>query len=245
MKRLILLAALGVGLATAQPAGFRHHGSFKHMVHSGDLSAKVQLAALEASPGVWGVGALAGLKGEVIQIDGKLLVSPGTDPQGNVRPAAEPDAAVLWASAKVAAWTPVVVPTDMDQAQTEDFVRAQAKGRQIDLDQPFAFRITGSYSHLIWHVVTGGKPAGAAAHGEQGHGGHGGHANQQAGMKVFRSPQAEGQLVGIYSGARLEGVVSHPGERFHIHFVDAALKVSGHVDQYRVKSGSTLWLAQP
>jgi hypothetical protein len=121
----------------------------------------------------------------------------------------------------------------------------QAKGRQIDLDQPFAFRITGSYSHLIWHVVTGGKPAGAAAHGAQGHGGHGGHANQQAGMKVFRSPQAEGQLVGIYSGARLEGVVSHPGERFHIHFVDAALKVSGHVDQYRVKSGSTLWLAQP
>jgi alpha-acetolactate decarboxylase len=61
-------------------------------------------------------------------------------------------------------------------------------------------------------------------------------------MKVFRNPQANGQLIGVYSGAKLEGIVSHPGERFHVHYIDNDMTVSGHVDQYTVRAGATLWL---
>jgi alpha-acetolactate decarboxylase len=49
-------------------------------------------------------------------------------------------------------------------------------------------------------------------------------------------------LVGLYSGEALEGVVSHPGERFHVHFVDPSLGFSGHVDGYAVARGATLKL---
>lgn len=102
----------------------------------------------------------------------------------------------------------------------------------------------GGYSHLIWYVLTGEKPeAGSTAQGT--HGGHshgGGHTNKQSGMKVFRNPTATGQLVAVYSGQKLEGVVSHPGERFHVHYIDDAQTVSGHVDQYNVRHGATLWL---
>lgn len=38
------------------------------------------------------------------------------------------------------------------------------------------------------------------------------------------------------------GVVSHLGERFHVHYIDDSQTVSGHVDQYNVRSGATLWL---
>jgi alpha-acetolactate decarboxylase len=61
-------------------------------------------------------------------------------------------------------------------------------------------------------------------------------------MKVFRNPQANGQLVGVYSGAKLEGIVSHPGEHFHVHYIDKDMNMSGHVDQYTVRAGATLWL---
>ena len=71
---------------------------------------------------------------------------------------------------------------------------------------------------------------------------HGGHANQKSGMKLFRQPVATGQLVGVYSGDKLEGVVSHPGEKFHVHYIDNDLKVSGHVDQYNIKANSVLLL---
>ena len=61
-------------------------------------------------------------------------------------------------------------------------------------------------------------------------------------MKVFHDPGAKGQLVGIYSGAALEGVVSHPGERLHLHYADDPATISGHVDAYAVAAGAVLLL---
>lgn len=173
----------GVAWGTDLPFGFVHHGNFKRMSHSGDTAGKVALAALPQQPGAWGVGATADLKGEIIQVDGRFLVSPGSDPQG---------------------------------------------------------------PHVSWHVVTGEK--GPDAWQGQ-HGGHapatdhgGDHANQRSGMRRFHQPGTNGQLVGVYSGAALEGVVSHPGERFHVHFADPLLTVSGHVDRYSVAAGAVLKL---
>ena len=73
----------------------------------------------------------------------------------------------------------------------------------------------------------------------------GGHANHQSGMKMFHAPGATGTLVGVYSGAGLEGVVSHAGERFHLHYVDSGATVSGHVDRYAVAAGAVLKLPVP
>ena len=227
--------------ALAQGTGFQHYGNFQRMMHSGDTTAQVELARLDQSAGTWGVGALAGLKGEVIQVDGKILVSFGTDPEGKVQTPSKKDAAVLWASGKVAQWKQIQVPADMSQAEFERFVSEQAAINKVDLRQPFVFRVTGGYSHLIWHVLTGEK----SDHKVGGHGGHGhagGHTNKRSDMKVFRNPTATGQLVAVYSGEQLEGVVSHPGERFHVHYIDDAKTVSGHVDQYNVQKGATLWL---
>lgn len=242
---LVFTAWLSQGFA--QPTGFQHYGNFKRMMHTGDTAAQVELAKLDQSAGTWGVGALAGLKGEIIQIDGKLLVSLGTDLDGKVQSPSATDAAVLWASGKVVHWKQIQVPSNMSQAEFEKFVSEQASINKVDLTQPFVFRVTGGYSHLIWHVLTGEK----SDHKGDGYGGHthagghghgGGHANKRSDMRVFRNPTATGQLVGVYSGETLEGVVSHPGERFHVHYIDDAETVSGHVDQYNVQTGATLWL---
>jgi alpha-acetolactate decarboxylase len=246
MKRTTLAAVLLICsyMASAQSTSFQHFGNFQRMMQTGDMAGQVVLSTLDQSTGTWGVGALAGLKGEIVQVDGKLLVSLGTDPNGKVQAPRANDAAVLWASDKVAQWKQIPVSSDMNQAQFEKFVSDQAAASKLDLYQPFAFRVTGGYSHLIWHVLTGEKPgAGSTAQGT--HGGHshgGGHTNKQSGMKVFRNPTATGQLVAVYSGQKLEGVVSHPGERFHVHYIDDAQTVSGHVDQYNVRHGATLWL---
>ncbi len=236
---LVLAGWLSNGFA--QPTGFQHYGNFKRMMHTGDMAAQVELAKLDQSAGSWGVGALAGLKGEVIQVDGKILVSFGTDPDGKVQPLSKTAAAVLWASGKVAQWKEIQVPADLRQTEFEKFVSEQASINNIDLRQPFVFRVTGGYSHLIWHVLTGER----SDHKAGGHGGHGhagGHTNKRSDMKILRNPTATGQLVAVYSGEKLEGVVSHPGERFHVHYIDDAKTVSGHVDQYNVQKGATLWL---
>lgn len=98
---------------------------------------------------------------------------------------------------------------------------------------------------MRWHVVTGEQTAGGpgAETGGAAPGRHsGGHAQQRSGMKVFHSPGAPGQLVGVYSGQALDGVVSHPGERFHVHYADDKASASGHVDAYAVAAGAVLML---
>lgn len=228
--------AAGLLLAGAAWAGgalfeFTAVGSFKRMSHTGDTRGQIKLAELPQGAGYWGVGALAGLTGEVLLHDGRLLVSRGEDHLGKVSPARPEDEAVLFASARVQQWREIPLPSDMNQAQFESFVVDQARAHGLDPEQPFPFLVEGRFPVMTWHVVTGQAP-------RHGHGG--GHANKHAGMKVFEQPGVAGRLVAVYSGAQYEGVVSHPGERFHLHYVDASLGASGHVDVYSVAAGAVL-----
>ena len=73
MKKKLILASIALlaTLAWAQPMDFKHYGHFMHMMHTGETAGQIQLSKLETSTGVWGVGALADLKGEIIQVDGR------------------------------------------------------------------------------------------------------------------------------------------------------------------------------
>ncbi|MBI5721358.1 MAG: acetolactate decarboxylase [Burkholderiales bacterium] len=227
---------IGVAVAAALPFNFTHFGNFQHMSHTGDTKGQVKLAAVPQAPGTWGVGAIAGLKGEILVHDGKVLVSRGADPEGRTAPAAHGEEAALFASATVKSWIEVLIPREMDQAAVEAFVVEQAKVRGIDIEQPFAFLIDGDFPRLRWHVVTGDRPAG------QGGGHDGGRAHLISGMRQFHAPGSSGRLVGIYSGKALAGVVSHEGERFHLHYAGDRTRVSGHVDAYAVAAGALLKL---
>lgn len=240
---LLLLTA---GLAAAQhkdvqPSaagdGLEVHGSFRRLAHTGDTAGKVALGAIRAEPGVWGVGALAGLEGELVVADGRVLVSRGSDQKGRTEAPGPSDMATLYAGTKVSDWSQVVVPSEMNRPQFERFLQNSAEKREAAQDAPFVFRVEGAFPKLVWHVVRG-----RASHGHPGtaHGGQ--HANPRAGMHVFDEPGSRGQLIGIHSGAALEGVVSHPGERLHIHFADRTLARSGHVDDYSVAAGAILYL---
>jgi hypothetical protein len=37
-------------------------------------------------------------------------------------------------------------------------------------------------------------------------------------------------------------VITHPGERFHVHYADNNLKTSGHLDNFGIAKGAKLLL---
>jgi alpha-acetolactate decarboxylase len=228
---LMLIAAL-IGCAAPRASltnpNIQHFGNFTEMSKSGNTAGRASFSEVNQVPGTWGIGALAGLHGEALLFDGKLLISRGNKELGTVEPSIANDQALLWVSTKVTRWQEFKVPEAMKQWEFEGFVIAKAEIAKLDLSQPFAFRVTGSFEQLVWHVVNGAKVGG-------------GHAQK----KVFKNPAIAGQFVGFYSGSALEGIVTHPGERFHAHYIDNQLTKSGHVDAYTVNGNSTLWIAIP
>jgi len=228
----IASAAIAAGVG---PLGIEVFGNFKRMAHSGDASGKVKLSDISGRSTTYGVGALAGLRGEVILWEGRVMVSRGHDKQGRVEPAAATDEAALMVVASVARWQEVDIPTDMTQAQFEAFTIREAGARGLAQSAPFPFAVKGDFSRVLWHVVTG-TAGSAGAHGASS------HAQGHAQNRVFDQRDVTGWALGFYSGNDLEGVITHPGERFHVHVADPAFTRSGHVDAYAVRKGAKLLL---
>jgi len=222
--------AAGVG-----PFGIEVFGNFKRMTHSGDASGTVKLSDISGRSTTYGIGALAGLRGEVLLWDGRIMVSRGHDREGRVEPAVATDEAALMVIASVARWEEVDIPMDMTQAQFEAFATREAGRRGLAGSAPFPFAIKGEFSRVRWHVVTG-------AAGSAGVHGGGSHAQGHAQNRVFDQRDVSGVALGFYSGDDLEGVISHPGERFHVHAADLAFTRSGHIDEYAVRKGAKLLL---
>ncbi len=233
---ITLLLAAATAFA-AEPFAVQAWGSFKQMAHTGNTTGVVKLSALGNARGTYGVGAVAGMRGEILQWDGRLLVSRGHSEKGETSAANAGEEAVLFVQAKVDAWQEVPVTTDMTQPQFEAFVLASAKKLGLQSDRAFPFALRGNTTNLVWHVVTG-TPQGV-------HHGSGTHRQGHARSRVFKETSADGTLLGFHTGAALAGIASHPGERFHVHYANPEFTTSGHVDEYRVAKGSTLLLPKP
>ncbi|MFN2327191.1 MAG: hypothetical protein ABR551_15105, partial [Gemmatimonadales bacterium] len=88
------------------------HGNFRHMMHTGETGGSIALDTL-AAPSAWGVGATAGLRGEVVIRGGDVLVSRGDDVQARLTPPEDGEEAVILAFGKVTDWQSVAIPHDM------------------------------------------------------------------------------------------------------------------------------------
>lgn len=217
---------------TVNPA-VQAHGNFKRMAHRKDFAAKVALKDVETGPGLYGVGALADLAGEVTIHAGTVLISHGKRMDGAIHQREAGDAqATLLATARVHAWREIPVPGALKQADLHAFIVEQAQALGLDTSAAFPFLLRGEITNFRWHVVAEPNPHFA---------GHGGSAPM---AKQYESSGARmvAEVVGFYSGAALEGVISHPDERFHEHLLDPALTRTGHLDAYDVAAGTVLLL---
>lgn len=222
----------------SEPFDVRVFGNFQRMSQTGDTRGVVKLREILTLPGSYGLGVLDGLHGEILLWDGKLLVSRGHSANGAVEPSTPTDEAVFFVEARVEAWDEVAIPNDMTQAEFELFVLQTAVGRGLSSDRAFPFAVRGSFRRVLWHVVTGAS----ATHSDQSKETARIHSQGHARSRLFDQTNAAGFLLGLYSGVALEGTISHPGERFHVHYADAGFSVSGHVDDYRVARGAVLLL---
>jgi hypothetical protein len=201
------------------------------MMHTQDFSAKVQLKSIMQAGATEAVGAAAGLRAEITAIDGKLLVSYGTPCPTCGHPGEEH--ATLLASARVTAWhQPLALPSDLKGAALDAWLIEQARKAGIDIDTPCPVRLEGTLTGVKMHVLRAANP------NFKGHGS--GHA--MADQEDIEADRIDGEVVGFYAPASAQGIITHPGEPFHYHWVDAARTKTAHLDAFGVAKGARVTL---
>ena len=230
---LVLYLLFTLNAAAQRSFNLIVYGNFKKMVHTSDTSGKVALASIPRSAGTYGVGALTDLTGEILIWGGEILVTPGDSTSGTTQPPGIDDQAALLVTAQIKGWNETRVIQDLTQPEFEQFVINTAHSKGIDINKPFPFIVLGEITDYTWHVVTGKakRHGGSVQHGQ-------GHATN----RTFTGAKTHGKLVGFYSAEEQQGVITHPGERFHVHYADNNLKTSGHLDNFGIAKGAKLLL---
>jgi len=200
--------------------------------HGGNTQANVRLADLPRSAGLYAVGPVAGLAGEITIVDGKLLVAEVE--HGAIRTSSDFSkgaAFLVWASVPQWRDASAVGASIGSQAQLEAFVEAKAREAGLNVEQPFPFLLNGTFDSVKYHVVR--PPQGGATHGSA--------ASPADSALNAEATGKSATVVGFFSRNH-EGVFTHSGSRAHLHVV-LENGDSGHVDELR--AGPDVQLALP
>jgi len=244
MKRLLFAATLALAaLALAAgcgSAGARHtawngridvYGTMHAVMMEGKTEGRVELAPLQGDARLVGIGALEGLAGEVVLLDGVAWCTrSGELGTLETHAGAEKGAkATLLATAHVSQWFTLAVPADLPFSGIEAFVASSAREHGLAHTETFPFLIEGSFHDVRAHVLHGSCPY---------------MGKSPPGTEPVRRvlPIAKGRLVGFYTELA-PGTLTHTGEKTHVHLlVKEGESIVAHVDELTIDAGAVLKL---
>lgn len=237
---IALAACASVTIPAVQEGLVEYYGSQKTIFDTGKAEGRVPLAAMSGANGAYGVGAVAGLDGEITVHEGKPYV---TKVRGNgfTMDNSQDHAAVFAVWTRNTQWRDEPVSAGVKTyLDLQRHVKARAAAAGIDTGKPFPFLLSGAPAELRWHInvdLTGGKPIDRQL-----------FAKSKANYVMKNEPV---EIVGFYSEKHAGVFISayapaikEQGEKnyIHIHLVSRDGKSAGHVDDIVLAGGMTLRL---
>ena len=232
---LVVTTLLGACRSTGTPRAstieIQQWGTLREALREGRSEGRVMLGEV-VGDGVYGVGALAGLVGEVTIADGELFITcaDSTSSFASYHGSTDREATLLVAG-QVQSWIEVSIDEDVDGGHLDEYIQAAALREDIDPSRPFLFTVEGTLLNLHAHILAGQCPMRAQLTGEE----------LERPPYEFVFDRIEGQLVGVYA-EKSAGTLTHAGQATHIHTILSPLDAAftAHVDSVSLGAGSTL-----
>ena len=209
---LLVVASLSLGALQAQVIPT---GSMRSTMWEGQLGGLVAMDSI-ARPGMYGIGPLAFLTGEITLVDGRCFVSRVVGDSAIAVEERTDVQAPFFVRAAAASWTLVPLPSDVvDLRSLDAFLTRWARDRKL----PFLFRLRGLVGQEVgFHVMN--VPPGASIRGPEE-----AHAHQVK----YTDRGNEGTLIGFFS-TQHHGVFVHHDANIHVHYLSWDNSRMGHVD---------------
>ncbi|MBO3700735.1 acetolactate decarboxylase [Roseivirga sp. E12] len=235
MKKSILIlltfCVLQACETAEQSTSVEHFGILREIMMQQKLEANANLMDLNGKSNTYALGALEGLSGEILILDGKPL--NGLAKQGQLKINRSFDyKATLLVMTQVKDWHKVSLEGMIENnSDLQALVAREAEKRGINTDEAFPFLLKGDFEEIEWHVIN------AAEATAQNH-----DAYKAAGLKG-KGGYSGASILGFYSNQH-EGVFTHHGSYLHMHFVNDEETEMGHVDNLKNDRKVELWLAK-
>jgi len=203
----------------------------RSVMRDGDLTPHVALDSLRRHTGLFAVGPLEGLRGEVTIYNGVPSIAAVSEGAPQTEPSFDHRAVFLVYGA-AEAWASEPISEDIRSLpELEAYVRQAAEAAGLSTEASFPFRVEGTAAGLTYHILD-----------RQGDGPHDRAAHQEA-KAMFSASDATVQMVGFWGSAADQGVFIHHGDHIHVHAILTAAEGSGHVDELQLSAGdATLFL---
>jgi len=224
-----------------ETAGKRAEGSHKgfeidwigrlQKVHrDGDARPNINLLDIEGPDGLFAIGPLAGLRGEITVVDGSAFIARVEGNTISVSGDFNVEAPFL-VYGIVEDWKEWPIPVSVRTIEEfEKWLPTAAQKAGIDADtEAFPFKVASSTSVIDYHVISNREPGYLVTrpHNEL--------------MCRFQSHSNQLTMLGVFSKSHA-GVFTHRNQWTHIHVVCVDPLFSGHVDSFVLGPDALLYL---
>jgi acetolactate decarboxylase len=219
-------------------------GAQKDIFKTGKASGVVSLEELAGRKGLYAMGPVDGLDGEITIFDSKPYITKVRGNDYTLDKTFKHGAFFLvWTEQKN--WTDVPLPaTVKGYVDLQTFVKAQAQAAGIDVSKPFPFLLAGTPVEIKWHINvdrTDGKPITRELFLKSKEP----YVTRNEAVDIigFYSEHHAGVFLTQFAPAIKEG--SGMENAIHIHLVSRTSKASGHIDDITFGEGMVLRLPKP
>lgn len=196
----------------------------------GQLSGLIAMDSL-AVPGIYGLGPLEYLQGEITLVDGRSFISYMENDSTVVVEESTHVSAPFFVHQHVSEWDTLVLGADVVDLLTLD---AFLTKRYADREAPFFFRLKGKLTEATAHVMD--VPPGTIINGP---------GDAHASQKRFAVNDAEVELIGVFS-MQHKTVFTHHDSNIHVHLITSDRTLMGHLDRLLMDpDGLRLEVARP
>jgi len=203
-------------------------GAMKNVMRKGDLSDRIEVDTISDKEGLYGLGPLSYLTGELLINNGKSYVSKGTSDSTMAVEQRFDVSAPFLVYANVMEWTEVVLPSDIKTIRDlESFI----DDRTSDFKRPFAFKLVGHIKSALIHIQN--LPEGTKVSSPE-------EAHQ--GQTNYTLNNEDAEIIGFFSTEH-KGVFTHHDTFLHMHLITADESKMGHLDKLEIAK-MTLYLPE-
>jgi len=241
---LIAVAAYAAIVGAKKEGLIEYVGAQKDVFVSGKAASVVALEDLAGHKGLYAVGPIDGLDGEITIFDSKPYITQVRGNDYTVDKTFKHGAFFLvWT--EQTNWIDAPVPaTVKGYVDLQRFVKAQAQAAGIDITKPFPFLLKGTPAEISWHINvdrTEGKPITKESFYKSKQPFM--TRNEPVDIIGFYAEHRDGIFLPKYTSVIKEG--SGMENAIHIHLVSQTSKAAGHIDDITLGEGMVLRLPKP